>query len=144
MGLGDCTSLCLTLFLFLEDTFFLSKLLHLLETGEEEFNEFVGVKNFLFLISVFLFSVNSAAAAEVLSLCLARLALCIFFCLLFFVLCYSNFLVKTLDVKFTYVFMAGKMNITCYVFFVVIDRNQSLFLRPLYAAVRRGCASFTN
>ena len=84
MGLGDCTSLCLTLFLFLEDTFFLSKLLHLLETGEEEFNEFVGVKNFLFLIPVFLFSVNSAAAAEVLSLCLARLALCIFFCLLFF------------------------------------------------------------
>ena len=85
MGLGDCTISLLAAVLLLPDTDFLSQLLLRLESEILEANEFAFVLftcelNFEFLFwfnSIFL-ELSSAAADNVLSLCFARLALCMF------------------------------------------------------------------
>ena len=90
MGLGDCTISLLAAVLLLPDTDFLSQLLLRLESEILEANEFAFVLFTLELNLEFLFWFNSiflelssaggvaAAADNVLSLCFARLALCMF------------------------------------------------------------------
>ena len=91
MGLGDCNISLLAAVLLLPDTDFLSQLLLRLESEILEANEFAFVLFTFELNLEFLFWFNSiflelssaggaaaAAADDVLSLCFARLALCMF------------------------------------------------------------------
>ena len=85
MGLGDCTISLLAAVLLLPDTDFLSQLLLRLESEILEANEFAFVLftfelnlEFLFWFNSIFLELSSAAADNVLSLCFARLALCMF------------------------------------------------------------------